>query len=54
MIKAAHDQYYAIFMEQAWQRILYNEQREALLERERELIESPDPEFRFHSGLPVT
>lgn len=24
-----------------------------LLERERELIESPDPEFRFHSGVPL-
>ncbi len=23
-----------------------------LLQRERELIESPDPEFRFHSGVP--
>ncbi len=26
---------------------------EALLERERVLIESPDPEFRFHSGIPA-
>ncbi len=24
-----------------------------LLDRERELIESPDPQFRFHSGVPV-
>ncbi len=35
--KAAHDLYYAAFMEQAWSRILHNEQREALLDIEADI-----------------
>lgn len=31
----------------------FDGQLETLLDRERELIESPDPEFRFHSGVPL-
>ncbi len=35
--KAAHDQFYAAFMDQAWYRIRHNEQREAILDIEADI-----------------
>lgn len=51
--EARHFKIYLDFAEQISEGADIQERIDFFLERDRELIESPDPDFRFHSGLPV-